>query len=80
MTSDARTEGSRGVTRRNHILLLLASVVVIDVIALIVAPPFDPRSRTATLRLPGLLHQRQPGAAGPARRVARRRGRRAGRT
>ena len=53
-------------SRRNRILLILAAVIVIDVVAFIVFPPFDPiRGRTpAELRLPGLLHQRQPRAAG----------------
>ena len=41
MTSDTRTEGSRGVSRRTQILLLLGLVLLVDVVAFMVAPPFD---------------------------------------
>ena len=41
MTSDVQTERGRGVSKRIAILLMLAAVIVIDVLALFVAPPFD---------------------------------------
>jgi F-type H+-transporting ATPase subunit a len=37
---------------RNRILLLLAAVIVIDVLALIVAPPFDPKATDGTCAFP----------------------------
>src|SRR5512135_938582 len=47
VTSDTRTEPG-GVSRRNQILLLLALVVVIDVAALFIAPPFDPKNEACS--------------------------------
>ncbi len=41
MTSDTQVVEARGVSRRTRILLLLAAVLVIDVLAYFVAPPFD---------------------------------------
>jgi F-type H+-transporting ATPase subunit a len=41
VTSDTQKAGSRGVSVRTQILLLLAAVIVIDVLAFLVAPPFD---------------------------------------
>ncbi len=71
--SDTPAEKSRGLSQRNYILLLLALVFVIDALAMMFAPPYDPKGEPGgRVRLPRLLHQRQPGAAGAARRVARR--------
>ena len=39
MTSDSRPAESKGASKRNQILLLLAAVLVIDVLAFFVAPP-----------------------------------------
>ena len=39
MTSDSRPAESKGTSKRNQILLLLAAVLVIDVLAFFVAPP-----------------------------------------
>jgi F-type H+-transporting ATPase subunit a len=41
--SDAPVETSRGLSRRNYILLLLALVLVIDVAAMFLAPPYSPK-------------------------------------
>jgi F-type H+-transporting ATPase subunit a len=43
VTSDTPTVKT-GMSKRNYILLLLALVVVVDVAALFLAPPFDPKS------------------------------------
>src|SRR3954447_4127077 len=42
VTSDTPTARSAGMSQRTYIVLLLALVVVVDVIALLFAPPFDP--------------------------------------
>ena len=41
MTSEPQTAASKGMSRKTYILLLLALVVIIDVAAFFVAPPFD---------------------------------------
>jgi F-type H+-transporting ATPase subunit a len=47
VTSDTPAVQPRGLSRRNYILLLLAAILVIDVVALIIAPPFDPQNANA---------------------------------
>ncbi len=42
--SDMPAERSRGLSQRNYILLLLVLVFVIDAIAMMVAPPYDPQA------------------------------------
>jgi F-type H+-transporting ATPase subunit a len=42
--SDAPAERSRGLSQRNYILLLLGLVLVIDVFAMMFAPPYDPKA------------------------------------
>lgn len=46
MTSVARSEARGGMSLRNRILLLIVAVVVIDVLAYIAFPPFDPRAES----------------------------------
>lgn len=41
--SDTPAERSRGLSQRNYILLLLALVFVIDALAMMFAPPYDPQ-------------------------------------
>lgn len=48
MTSDSQPAKSRGSGRRNRILLLLVAVIVIDVIAFLVVPPFNPEPEPGT--------------------------------
>lgn len=52
MTTDTRTAGTARASRRNQILLLLALVIVIDVAAFVVAPPYDPKPESATCAFP----------------------------
>ena len=52
MTSDTRTEGSRGMSLRSQVLLLLAAILVIDVLAFVVAPPFDKTDPGAACAFP----------------------------
>ena len=44
--SDTPAERSRGLSQRNYILLLLALVFVIDAVAILFAPPYDPAVET----------------------------------
>ena len=44
MTSEPQTAASKGMSRKTYILLLLALVVIIDVAAFFVAPPFDKKN------------------------------------
>jgi F-type H+-transporting ATPase subunit a len=42
--SDTPTVRSRGMSTRNYILLLLVAVIVIDIAAVLLAPPYDPQN------------------------------------
>lgn len=48
VTSDTPAVEPRGMSRRTYILVLLAAVIVIDALALLVAPPYDPQNATCT--------------------------------
>jgi F-type H+-transporting ATPase subunit a len=42
VTSESQLTGRRGVSKRTGILLMLAAVILVDVLAFIVAPPYEP--------------------------------------
>lgn len=44
--SETPVEKSRGLSQRNYILLLLGLVILIDVAAIFLAPPYDPQNTT----------------------------------
>ncbi|MEO5964775.1 MAG: FoF1 ATP synthase subunit a [Candidatus Limnocylindrales bacterium] len=48
MTSATPAVEPRGMSRRNYILLLLGILILIDVVAIFVAPPFDPKAADCT--------------------------------
>ena len=62
---------ARPARRRVHpVVWLLLAVVALDVLAFLVAPPFPKGGAPGdALRLPGLLHQRQPGVPAAPRRL-----------
>lgn len=46
--SDTPTVQSRGLSKRNYILLLLGILLIVDLAAIFVAPPFDPKNDACT--------------------------------
>ena len=73
MTGDTAQQ-QRGISNPVAIGLLLIFVIVVDVFAFLLFPPFDKEAPDAPdLRVPRLLHQRQPRVPGAARRLDPRR-------
>ena len=76
--SDAPAEKSRGLSQRNYILLLLVLVFVIDAVAMMFAPPYDPRTADGECAYPvcfinGNLELPAPHVVWPDRTTATRR-------